>query len=69
MPLQRRKLEYPPDERKTTPWSMESDSLGNYRLDTKFMLPNLVRVEFTGADWERAKGKIVSYNKQLEKQR
>ena len=42
---------------------------GDSNPESEPILPELVRVEFTGADWERAKGKIQSYNKQLEKQR
>jgi len=51
----------PEEERKTPPSSPEPSHIRGG--------PAIVRVEFTGADWERTKGKILSYNKQLAKLR
>lgn len=72
-PLQPRKLLFPAsqsqagtEERKTPPSSPEP---GARTATGQNLLSAIVRVEFTGADWERAKGKIISYNKQLAKLR
>ncbi len=67
--FQPKKLVFSMEERKTPPPSPEIGARGDSNPGSSPILPELVRVEFTGADWERAKGKIRSYNKQLEKQR
>ena len=65
-PLKPRKLDFQVEERKTPPGTPEPTRLEN---GSSNLMSSLVRVEFTGADWERAKAKIISYNKQLDKQR
>ena len=68
-PLQPRKLDFPVEERKTPPGTPEPVGIENLTMGSSNLMSSLVRVEFTAADWERAKAKIISYNKQLDKQR
>ena len=67
-PLKPRKIEFS-EEHKTPPGTPVPTELENVSLPSSNLMTTVVRVEFTAADWERAKAKLISYNKQLDKQR